>query len=110
MDEQVKQLEERVAKLENLLSHFNFSELKELNINASSIGNMQVGNGCELKISSSSIGGIFSEDVDDAEERLEDLESRIEELNGEIEELNDQIEELEDRIREAEEKLDEDED
>lgn len=103
----VKALEARIAALEEKLTSFSVTEhdgdihitncpLQNVNILESQdvyvngpIGNVYLNDCTDISMEQCSIGGCFTEDVEEAECMIEDLESRLEDIRGEIETLSE---------------------
>lgn len=76
-NEYIAQLKLRVARLENILKHLFVEQCKEIRIENCSVGNLTIGDNCNMSFYNSSIG-IISTDFDDAEDKIDDLETRLE--------------------------------
>lgn len=89
-NEYVKQLEERVQKLEKLFDDIIIGEGNNIVFQDCHLGDITIGEGCNLSFNDCSIGSCIEADIDDAECRIDDLEDRLQDIISQIEDLEDQ--------------------
>ena len=61
-------------------------EYKDIYLHNSPIGDVSVGEGCNLSFHQCSIGGII-QDIDDAENRIDELEGRLQVIIDQLDEI-----------------------
>lgn len=93
-EEYMKSLEERIEKLEKLFEHLCINQCKEITFTNCSLGDIKLGDNCNITANSCSVGGVIS-DIEDAESRVGDLESRIEDILADIDEAGTRLDTLE---------------
>lgn len=82
-EEYIKSLEERVEKLEKLFEHFCMNQCKEITITNCPLGDIRLGDHCNITLNECPVGGVVS-DIEDAESRVDDLENRVEDILADI--------------------------
>lgn len=87
--EYIEQLEKRIEKLEQFISHIRIDEGKDIIFENCPIGDMTVGGGCNLSFERCSVGGVISDDIDDAEDRIDELEDRLQNIISKVEDMED---------------------
>ena len=90
------ELEERIKILEEKLNSISFSEAKEIKMQGCPIGDIQVGNDCQLTLDSCPIGALMDRNIDDAESRLDELESRLDDINSGIDDAEMKLDDSKD--------------
>lgn len=83
---QIQNLIERIEALENQLSKISFNEAKEVTITNCPIGDITVGNDCNLNFQNCPTGMVIDTDIEDADSRIDELESRLDDVNLRIDE------------------------
>ena len=84
-EEYIKSLEERIEKLEKLFEHLCIDQCKEIAFTKCSLGDIKLGDNCNITLKNCPVGGVIS-DIEDAESRVDDLENRIEDILNDIDE------------------------
>lgn len=85
--EYIRQLEERIEKLENFIErNITIGEGKEISLKNCPIGDVYVAEGCNLSFDGCPVGSVLLDDMDDAECRLDDLEDRLQDILSQIDE------------------------
>ena len=84
-EEYIKSLEERIEKLEKLFEHLCIAQCKEITLTRCSLGDIKLGDNCNITLKNCPVGGVIS-DIEDAESRVDDLENRIEDILNDIDE------------------------
>lgn len=85
--EYIKQLEERVERLEKFISRITIGEGQNISFNDCSLGDISVSEGCNLSFNDCPIGTVIPRDIDEAEDRIEDLEDRLENILSQIDDI-----------------------
>lgn len=96
--EKIKNLEERIKRLEDIINKITFNEAKEIVFTSCSIGEIMLGNDCKLNFQHCPVGSVIDTDIDDAESHIDDLESRLIDINNEISDIESRIEAVDDHI------------
>ncbi|MCI8379567.1 MAG: hypothetical protein HFH72_13815 [Lachnospiraceae bacterium] len=84
-EEYIKSLEERIEKLEKLFEHLYINQCKEIALTKCSLGDIKLGDNCNITLNSCPVGGVIP-DIEDAESRVDELECRIEDILADIDE------------------------
>ncbi len=92
-EEYIKSLEERIEKLEKLFEHLCIDQCKEITLTRCSLGDIKLGDNCNITLNSCPVGGMIS-DIEDAENRVDDLENRIEDIMNDINEAETRLDTL----------------
>ncbi len=93
-EEYIKSLEERIEKLEKLFEHLCIDQYKEITLTRCSLGDIKLGDNCNITLSSCPVGSVIS-DIEDAENRVDDLGNRIEDIRNEIDDAETRLDTLE---------------
>ena len=93
-EEYIKSLEERIEKLEKLFEHLCIDQCKEIALTKCSLGDIKLGDNCNITLNSCPVGGVIS-DIEGAESRVDDLENRIEDILNDIDEAGIRLDTLE---------------
>ena len=93
-EEYIKSLEERIEKLEKLFEHLCINQCKEITLTKCPLGDIKLGDNCNITLNSCPVGGVIS-DIEDAESRVDDLEGRIEDILVDIDETETRLDTLE---------------
>ena len=93
-EEYIKSLEERIEKPEKLFEHLCIDQCKEITLTRCSLGDIKLGDNCNITMNSCPVGDVIS-DIEDAESRADDLESRIEDILADIDEAGTRLGTLE---------------
>lgn len=93
-DDKIKNLEERIKTLEDKLNKIAFNEAKEVILTSCPIGDIVLGDGCNLNFQHCPIGSVIDKDLDEAESRLDELECRIDDMNSKIDETESRIDDI----------------
>ena len=91
--EYIKSLEERIEKLEKLFEHLCIDQCKEITLTRCSLGDIKLGDNCNITLNSCPVGGVLS-DIEDAENRVSHLENRIEDIMNDIDEAETRLDTL----------------
>ena len=59
-EEYIKSLEERIEKLEKLFEHLCIDQYKEITLTRCSLGDIKLGDNCNITLSSCPVGGVIS--------------------------------------------------
>lgn len=86
--EYIKQLEERVENLENIIRKITIEAGNNISFNGGALADIYVSEGCSLSFNNCSIGSVMPGDIDDAEERILELESRLEDIVDQIDDID----------------------
>lgn len=103
MEKKVLELEERVKRLEDIISRISFTETKEITMTSCPIGNIYMGTDCKTNFQDCTIDSVVETDLDEIEDtldNLDDLEDRLNELDDILDDVNDTLEELANKIDE----------
>lgn len=84
--EYIKQLEERVERLEKFISKIIIGEGQNISFNDCTLCDIYVSEECNLSFNDCPIGTVIPKDIDDAEDRIDDLEDK---LNNILEQIDD---------------------
>jgi hypothetical protein len=84
--EYIRQLEERIEKLEKFIDSITVGEGKDIFLNNCPISDIYVSEGCNMSFDNCPIGSVFPNDIDDAEGRIDDLEDRLQDIIFQIDE------------------------
>jgi hypothetical protein len=84
--EYIRQLEERIEKLENFIGSITVGEGKDIFLKNCPIGNVYVSEGCNMSFDNCSIGSVLPDDINDAEGRIDELEDRLQDIIFQIDE------------------------
>ena len=95
-EEYTKSLEERIEKLEKLFEHFCMNQCKEIILTDCSLGDIKLGDNCNITLNSCPVGDMIS-DIEDAENRVDDLESRTEDILADIDEAEARLYSIKER-------------
>ena len=90
--EYIKQLEERVERLESILSKITIEKGNNVSIVGGSLADIYLSEGCNLSFNNCSIGSVMPGDIDDAEDRIVALESRLEDIVDQIDDIDNKLE------------------
>ncbi len=93
-EEYIKSLEERIEKLEKLFEHLCIDQYKEITLTRCSLGDIKLGDNCNITMNSCPVGDVIS-DIEDAENRVDDLGNRIEDIRNEIDDAETRLDTLE---------------
>ena len=93
-EEYIKSLEERIENLEKIFEHLCMDQFKEIALTKCSLGDIKLGDNCNITLKNCPVGGVIS-DIEDAESRADDLESRIEDILADIDEAGTRLGTLE---------------
>jgi len=93
-DKKYYELEERIKILEEKLNCISFSEAKEIKMQGCPIGDIQIGNACNLTFEGCPITAVIDRDIDDAESRLDELECRLDDINSDIDDAETKLDDL----------------
>lgn len=85
--EYMKQLEERVERLEKFISRISIGEGQNISFNNCTLCDIYMSEGCNLSFNDCSIGTVMPRDIDEAEDRIEDLEDRLENIVSQIDDI-----------------------
>jgi hypothetical protein len=85
--EYIKQLEERIEKLEKIIDSITIGEGKDISLSNCPISNVYVSEGCNLSFANCPVGSVLSDDIEDAEGRIDELEARLEDIISQIDEV-----------------------
>lgn len=85
--EYIKQLEERVERLEKFISRITIGEEKNISFNNCPLSDIYVSEGCSLSFNDCPIGTVIPRDIDDSEDRIEDLEDRLQNIVRQIDDI-----------------------
>lgn len=94
MDEKVKELEDRIASLENIIQSLTKANCRNVKLDRVELKSLVLGAGCKVEFEKSSVGFVFSDGnggMEDVESKLEDWSTQISDLNCQMEDLNDQL-------------------
>lgn len=89
--EYIRQLEERIEKLEKFIERITIGEEKNISFRNCPIGDVYVSEGCNLSFDGCSIGSVLPDDIDDAEERLDELDSRLQDMMSQIDDAEGRL-------------------
>lgn len=95
-EEYIKNLEERIEKLEKIFDHL-CNQCKEITLTKCSLGDIKLGNDCNITLNSCPVGGVIS-DIEGAESRADDLECRIDDIECRIKDILAGINDAETRL------------
>lgn len=95
--EYIKSLEERIEKLEKLFEHLCIDQCKEIALTKCSLGDIKLGDNCNITLKNCPVGGVIS-DIEDAESRVDDLENRIEDILNDIDEAGIRLDTLKNEV------------
>lgn len=101
MDE-LELLKKRVDELESLVRALLGGDERVVNLKNTPIGNVVLGNGCQVTMQNCPNGLVFFGDQD----AMEEAAFRLEELSDQADELSDKIDELEGRLKNVLSRLD----
>ena len=96
-EEYIKSLEERIEKLEKLFEHLCIDQCKEIAFTKCSLGDIKLGDNCNITLKNCPVGGVIS-DIEDAENRAADLECSVADLECRIKDILADINEAETRL------------
>lgn len=85
--EYIKQLEERVERLEKFISNITIGEGQNISFNDCTLSDIYVSEGCDLSFNDCSIGIVIPKDIDDAEDRIDELEGRLQNIVDQIDDI-----------------------
>ena len=88
--EYIKQLEERVEKLEKIIGNITISEGQIVTFNDCPIGNINASEGCNLSLNDCPIGTVIPTDIGDAEDRIDDLEDRLHNIMDQMDDIDNE--------------------
>ena len=96
-EEYIKSLEERIEKLEKLFEHLCIDQCKEIALTKCSLGDIKLGDNCNITLKNCPVGGVIS-DIEDAESRADELECSVDDLECRIKDILADINEAETRL------------
>ena len=85
--EYIKQLEERIEKLEKFISNITIGEKQNISFNDCALADIYVSEGCNLSFNECSIGTVIPKDIDDAEDRIYELEDRLQNIVDQMDDI-----------------------
>ena len=85
--EYIKQIEERVERLEKFISNITIGDGQNISFNNCSLSDIYVSEGCNLSFYNCSIGTVIPKDIDDAEARIDELEDRLQNIAEQIDDI-----------------------
>lgn len=88
--EYMKQLEERISKLENFISNITIGEGQNISFNDCPLADIHVSEGCNLSFNDCPIGTVIPKDIDDAEDRIVELEDRLQNIVDHIDDIENE--------------------
>lgn len=88
--EYIKQLEERVERLEKFISSITIGEGQNISFNNCSLSDIYVSEGCNLSFYNCPIGTVIPNDIDDAEDRIDELEDRLQNIVEQIDDIENE--------------------
>ena len=98
MDE-LEMLKKRVDELETLVKGLLSGDERVVHFNSVPIGNVVLGNGCQVSMHNCPSGLVFNGDqdsIEEAETRLADLTDQAEELEGLLDDLEGRLDDMKD--------------
>ena len=102
--EYIKQLEERVERLESIIMKITIAEGNDISFNGCPLADIYVPEGCNLSFNNCPIGSVMPGDVEDAEDKIVELESYLEDAEDKIVELESRLEDIVEHIDDIDKK------
>lgn len=88
--EYIKQLEERVERLEKFISSITIGEGQNISFNNCCSSDIYVSEGCNPSFYNCSIGTVIPNDIDEAEVRIDELEGRLQNIVEQIDDIENE--------------------
>ena len=85
--EYIKQLEERIEKLEKFISNITMGEEQNISFNDCTLADIYISEGCNLSFNDCPIGTVIPNDIDDAEDRIDELEDRLQNIVDQMDDI-----------------------
>lgn len=89
--EYIRQLEERIEKLEKFIDSITIGEGKDILLRNCPLANVYVSEGCNLSFDNCSIGSVLSDDLEDAEDRIDELEGRLQDIISQMDDVESRL-------------------